>query len=214
MISQADNHHLMKMPALAPGKHAPGLPASLARAVRGSENVKLIVPVVFVAIVLAAGCTSAPAAPSAQPTPTRAPVPTPLTVASPSAAVSPSPSPGLPAVPSPSAVAVASPSAQAGNFTVTMTNELRFDPPMLSVPRGTTVTWNNTSSIQHTVTDDVSKAQNKADAELPTGAQPWDSGNIDPGQTYQHTFDIPGTYKYFCTPHETAGMLGTIVVTG
>jgi plastocyanin len=95
-----------------------------------------------------------------------------------------------------------------------MTNELRFDPPTLMVPRGTTVTWVNTGGIQHTVTDDPSKAQNKADAELPAGALPWDSGNLDPGKTSEHTLDVVGTYKYFCIPHETAGMLGTIVVTG
>ncbi len=63
-----------------------------------------------------------------------------------------------------------------------------------------------------TVTDDPSKAANSADALLPSGAQPWDSGTIDPARTYTHTFDVPGTYKYFCQPHEAAGMAGTIVV--
>jgi plastocyanin len=57
-------------------------------------------------------------------------------------------------------------------------------------------------------------AANKADAALPSGAQAWNSGDINPGQTFTHTFDTPGTYKYFCIPHEVAGMTGTIVVTG
>ncbi len=95
-----------------------------------------------------------------------------------------------------------------------MTDALRFEPAALTVRRGATVTWRNTSATMHTVTDDPGKAANKADAALPEGAQPWDSGNINPGQTFQHTFDTPGTYKYFCTPHEAAGMLGTINVTG
>jgi plastocyanin len=30
----------------------------------------------------------------------------------------------------------------------------------------------------------------------------------------RHTFDVPGTYQYFCIPHEMAGMTGTVVVTG
>jgi plastocyanin len=99
-------------------------------------------------------------------------------------------------------------------FTVQMTESLQFQPTELTVPRGATVTWVNSSSLQHPVTDDSSKAQNKSDAQLPRGAQGWDSGLIDPGATYQHSFDVPGTYKYFCIPHETAGMTATIVVSG
>lgn len=171
----------------------------------------LAVPLLLLFI---AGCTAAPATPTAQPPSTRPPVSTAVAVPSPSAAVSPSPSPGVGAIPSPSIAPLASPSAQVGAFTVQMTNQLRFEPAQLTVPRGTTVTWTNTSSVQHSVTDDASKAINKADAELPAGAQPWDSGLIDPGKTFEHAFDVPGTYKYFCIPHETAGMVGTIIVSG
>jgi plastocyanin len=108
----------------------------------------------------------------------------------------------------------ASTSAAPMAATVTMSDALRFEPATLTVARGATVTWRNSSATMHTVTDDPGKAANKADAALPSGAQPWDSGNIDPGQTFQHTFDTPGTYKYFCTPHEAAGMVATITVTG
>jgi plastocyanin len=102
---------------------------------------------------------------------------------------------------------------QATGNTVDLTDSLRFEPATLTVARGTTVTWRNMSQIVHTVTDDPAKAATPADAQLPSGAQPWDSGNLNPGQTYTHTFDTPGTYKYFCVPHETAGMVATIVVT-
>ena len=95
-----------------------------------------------------------------------------------------------------------------------MTDALRFEPANLTVAKGTTVIWRNSSQTVHTVTDDPDKASNKADAALPSGAQPWDSGNLNPGQMFSHTFDTPGTYKYFCIPHEAAGMTGTIVVTG
>jgi plastocyanin len=94
-----------------------------------------------------------------------------------------------------------------------MTDALKFEPAALTVARGATVTWRNTSSVEHTVTDDPGMAANKADAGLPPGAQAWDSGTIAPGQNFQHTFDTPGTYHYFCIPHETAGMLGTVTVT-
>ena len=105
----------------------------------------------------------------------------------------------------------AAPAAAAG-VTVQMTDALKFDPQSVTIPRGGTVTWRNTSQTMHTVTDDASKAASSADAMLPSGAQPWDSGNVDPGMTFAHTFDVPGTYKYFCQPHEAAGMVGTITV--
>ena len=32
------------------------------------------------------------------------------------------------------------------------------------------------------------------------------------GFTYEHTFETLGTYEYYCQPHQTAGMVGTIEV--
>jgi plastocyanin len=114
---------------------------------------------------------------------------------------------------SPGAAVSASPSAAAAAAaTIQMTDALKFDPATVTVPRGSTVMWRNTSQVQHTVTDDPSKAATAADAQLPSGVQAWDSGLLDPGATFSHTFDVPGTYKYFCQPHEAAGMMGTIVV--
>lgn len=34
------------------------------------------------------------------------------------------------------------------------------------------------------------------------------------GFEYEYTFDVPGTYEYYCEPHRSAGMVGTIVVEG
>ncbi len=101
----------------------------------------------------------------------------------------------------------------ANAVTVTMTNDNKFDPATVTIPRGGTVTWSNTSTMAHSATDDPAKAANKANAQLPPGAQPWDSGLLNPGQTWSHTFDVAGTYKYFCVPHESLGMVGTINVT-
>jgi plastocyanin len=78
--------------------------------------------------------------------------------------------------------------------------------------QGDTITWTNTSAAQHTTTDDPSKVATRADAQLPSGAQAWDSGMIAPGRTFAHTFDVVGTYKHVCTVHESAGMVGTITV--
>lgn len=97
--------------------------------------------------------------------------------------------------------------------TVNMPDGLKFDPADITIPKGGIVTWINTSDLPHTATDDPSKASNPANAALPSGAEPWDSGNVDPGGSWSYTFDTPGTYKYFCVPHEAAGMVGTITVT-
>jgi plastocyanin len=69
------------------------------------------------------------------------------------------------------------------------------------------------SFVTHTVTDDPSRAKRPTDAELPSGAQPFDSGDIPAGQVYLRAFTVPGTYRYFCTRHEGDGMVGTAVVT-
>jgi plastocyanin len=95
-----------------------------------------------------------------------------------------------------------------------MTDANVFQPGTLTVARGATVTWVNTGTVPHTVTDDPSKAAKPTDAVLPSGAQPWDSGNVAGGATYSHTFDVAGQYTYFCIPHEALGMVARITVTG
>jgi plastocyanin len=47
---------------------------------------------------------------------------------------------------------------------------------------------------------------------LPKAASAFDSGNLDPKETFEHTFDVPGTYRYFCIPHEGTKMYGTVIV--
>ena len=89
---------------------------------------------------------------------------------------------------------------------------LYSQPTSLAVPRGASVSWQNAGQTTHTVTADPSKAINKADAVLPTGAEAWDSGSVAGGQSFRRTFDVPGTYKYFCLPHESIGMLATVIV--
>ncbi|WP_051344383.1 multicopper oxidase domain-containing protein [Alicyclobacillus herbarius] len=79
-------------------------------------------------------------------------------------------------------------------------SQLAYSPQTLHVTVGTTVTWRNDDTMAHTVT---------------SGQQPhkdgrFDSGNLDPGQTFSYTFKKPGRYPYFCTYHP--GMTGTVVV--
>ncbi len=103
----------------------------------------------------------------------------------------------------------------AGTVEVTMTNRLTFEPRTLRIRVGQTVVWRNTSDVVHTVTADPARAANKANVALPAGAATFDSGDIAPGASYQHTFTVPGEYMYICIPHELAGrMLGVVIVEG
>lgn len=95
---------------------------------------------------------------------------------------------------------------------VTMSNDLKFAPATVTVQRGETVEWRNTSLIAHTVTADPAKATLAESTLLPDGAAPFDSGIMAPEATFRHTFAVPGTYRYFCVPHEGAKMRGTVIV--
>lgn len=95
---------------------------------------------------------------------------------------------------------------------VEMTDQLKFDPAEVTIHIGDTVVWRNTSVLIHTVTDDASKAVRPEDAGLPKGAKPWNSGQLKPGGSFSRTFTVPGEYRYFCIPHEAAGMKGALRV--
>lgn len=68
-------------------------------------------------------------------------------------------------------------------------------PDAIQVPVGTTVTWTNSDSIIHTVTD-VGGA--------------FDSGLMQPNGIWSHTFNTKGQYQYFCTLHPW--MKGEVIV--
>jgi plastocyanin len=93
-----------------------------------------------------------------------------------------------------------------------MTDEERFKPDKLTVPTGTVVKWVNSSHLTHTVTNDPAVASEPDHATRPGGTRPFNSGKIRPGGTFEHSFDVPGVYKYVCEPHEDLGMKGQITV--
>lgn len=95
---------------------------------------------------------------------------------------------------------------------VGMTNTLKFEPDTVRIEAGETVRWENSSIIVHTVTADPEKATKDESVQLPERASPFDSGNLDPEATFEHTFEVPGTYRYFCIPHEATKMYGTVLV--
>lgn len=82
-----------------------------------------------------------------------------------------------------------------------------FSPGTLTVKAGAGVTWKNEGEAPHMVTS-VEKGG------------PLESGMLDPGESWSHTFTEPGTYEYRCLPHaakgkdgRSTGMVGKVVVT-
>ena len=84
-----------------------------------------------------------------------------------------------------------------GSETIDM-KDIKFVPEDVTVKAGTTITWTNSDQVPHTVTKDGG----------PGGD--FDSGNIEPGGTFELTADVPGTVDYVCTIHP--GQAGTFTV--
>jgi plastocyanin len=98
------------------------------------------------------------------------------------------------------AVLAFAPSAGAQGQTTTVSIEdFFFSPANITVAPGTTVTWVNNGRAPHTAT-----------ATSPSGA--FDSGTLQPGQSFSFTFNRPGTYAYHCAIHPF--MSGTVTVSG
>jgi plastocyanin len=85
--------------------------------------------------------------------------------------------------------------ATAGGATEVTAADFRFEPARLEVKPGAMVRWTNRGQTAHNVKGPGFGTQQV----------------LDPGQSYSHRFDKPGTYRYLCTLHPTQ-MKGTVVV--
>jgi len=93
-----------------------------------------------------------------------------------------------------------------GSSTVTVTvgaqangGAFGFGPAAVRVDPGTTVVWEwSGKGGSH----NVAAADGSFESELAGSS----------GHTFEHTFEEAGTYRYACTPHETLGMKGAVVV--
>lgn len=97
-----------------------------------------------------------------------------------------------------------------------------FTPDRIVIEAGETLTWVNDGYNRHSVT--------AYEERIPDGAEYFSSGGFDSeyrartdgydyqklikeNETFQHTFETPGYYDYFCIPHEDfSTMAGTVVV--
>lgn len=82
--------------------------------------------------------------------------------------------------------------------TVVVPDEWVFDPEVIEVAAGTTVTWRNEGAQKHTVT-----ARDDEEASF--------DAVVDPGETTTHTFERTGTVDYYCRYHQP-DMVGKVVV--
>lgn len=83
-------------------------------------------------------------------------------------------------------------------------NDLEFDTTELTAAAGSvTIRLANASTIQHNIAIEDSEGTELAAGEL-----------VGDGETSEITVDLePGTYTYFCSPHKSSGMTGTLTVT-
>jgi plastocyanin len=72
---------------------------------------------------------------------------------------------------------------------------LMYAPERLEVAAGKTIEWKNDDQVAHTLTADHGS---------------WDSGMIEPGATWRHTFTSPGSNPFHCAPHPF--MKGVVIV--
>ena len=77
-----------------------------------------------------------------------------------------------------------------------------FDPIGLHVQPGDTISWTIESGSHNTVS---------YDERIPEDAETWNTDIISQG-SHELTFDVEGTYDYYCMPHQTLGMVGRFVV--
>lgn len=91
--------------------------------------------------------------------------------------------------------------ANSQSDTVIMT-DFEFIPGILEVAAGTEVVWINNGAVVHT-SESGEDCHNDGI---------WNSGDIQPGESYSRVFDMDGSYPYFCDYHCLAGMTGYVDV--
>ena len=80
--------------------------------------------------------------------------------------------------------------------------DFEFDPQIIRVDTGTEVTWTNEGDASHTVVNQETEQYQEGDL--------FNSGMIESGQDYSHTFEEAGEYPYYCDLHPQ--MRGRVIV--
>ena len=94
-----------------------------------------------------------------------------------------------------SGTSVGADASPVATMSVDLPKSYKFAPAAITVVAGSTVTWTNDDNFTHSVRIE--------------GGEPL---VMKPGESVQHTFDAPGTFRYDCSFHPQ-NMKGSVVVT-
>ncbi len=108
------------------------------------------------------------------------------------ACAKPSPTTPVPTTPVPSPEP-----APIQGYTEVMIPGRNFNPEVVTVGVGTTVSWVSKDGEQHTVTSDIPGLFN---------------GTVEPFSSFSYTFTERGDFEYFCGIHGQMGMRGVVHV--
>jgi len=89
-----------------------------------------------------------------------------------------------------------------GVYRVEMTSENIFTPIGIHVEPGDTVRWVSTGGVHNAAS---------YEGRIPEDAEPFDYETVGEGGEIEHTFEVEGTYDYYCLPHRSLGMVGRVV---
>lgn len=92
--------------------------------------------------------------------------------------------------------------AVASSTTVTATSSNTFNPSTVTIAANSVVKWISASNVPHTVTSGTSG--------VPDGM--FDESLPSNGSSVCLRFAAAGTYAYYCTPHWSMGMTGSVTV--
>lgn len=90
-----------------------------------------------------------------------------------------------------------------------------FEPGIVHLEPGATVEWTVVENHRHTVT--AYHPDTYGPQRIPESAEPWDSGHLREGHSFEWTFEHEGIYDYvdtytLCATHESLGAVGRVIV--
>jgi len=84
--------------------------------------------------------------------------------------------------------------------------QLKFVPAEVKICKGDTVAWTSGKAGPHNVVfEGVPEGVDAEDISKPEYFN-------NEGETWEQTFEVAGTYNYYCVPHRGAGMAGKVIV--
>jgi plastocyanin len=148
---------------------------------------------------------------TATPTPESTATPTPESTATPTPESTATPTPESTATPTPEPTATPEPTPTPTPVyqvvEVGAGDGFAFAPESVTIAVGDTVEWRWVGSNHNVTADSVPAGSDW------TGTPGAPDRLFDTGYTYQHTFEAAGEYSYYCNPHQSVGMVGSVTVT-